>query len=73
MYEFEWLHLEEKVERLHQDVTDIECRYQGSYKENMMGEYIWFLIREINLQFKCKSRKPTLFEMIYGILSPILE
>lgn len=37
---------EEQGERFHQDVMDFEQRYQGQYNENMMGDYIWGLIRE---------------------------
>jgi len=37
---------EEQGERFHQDVMDFEQRYQGQYNENMMGDYVWGLIRE---------------------------
>ncbi|CAH1113856.1 unnamed protein product [Psylliodes chrysocephalus] len=37
---------EEQGERSHQDVMDFEQRYQGQYNKNMMGDYIWGLIRE---------------------------
>jgi hypothetical protein len=37
--------------RFHQDILDFERRYQGQYNENMMGDYIWRLIRENNLQY----------------------
>jgi hypothetical protein len=37
---------EEQGERFHQDVMDFERRYQGQYNENMMGDYVWGLIRE---------------------------
>src|SRR6218665_676804 len=30
---------------------------QGQYKENMMGDYIWGLLRESDLQYTRKSRK----------------
>ncbi|XP_036328305.1 uncharacterized protein LOC118754674 [Rhagoletis pomonella] len=36
-------------------------RYQGQYNENMMGDYIWGLIRESDSQFKRKCRKTTRF------------
>jgi hypothetical protein len=50
---------EEQGERFHQDILDFECRYQGQYNENMMGDYIWGLIRESDLQYNRKSRKTT--------------
>jgi hypothetical protein len=52
---------EEQGGRFHQDILEFECRYQGQYKENMMGDYIWGLIRESDLQYSRKSRKPTHF------------
>ena len=52
---------EEHGERFHQDIKDFESRYQGQYKENMMGDYIWGLIRESNLEYRRKSRKTTHF------------
>ena len=48
---------EEHGERFHQDVVDFERRrrYQEQYNENMMGDYIWCLIRES----PCKHKKIT--------------
>lgn len=37
---------EEQEERFHQDIMIFEQRYQGQYNANMMGDYIWELIRE---------------------------
>jgi len=37
---------EEQGERFHHDIKDFEVRYQGKYNENMMGDYVWGLIRE---------------------------
>jgi hypothetical protein len=42
-------------------ILDFERRYQGQYDENMMGDYIWGLIRESDLQYSRKSRKLTHF------------
>ena len=39
-------------ERFHQDINDFETRYQGQYNENMMGDYVWGLIRESDLAYK---------------------
>lgn len=52
---------EEQGERFHQDIMDFERRYQGQYNENMMGDYIWGLIRESNVLYKRKTRKTTHF------------
>ena len=47
---------EDQGERFHKDILDFEHRYQGEYNENMMGDYIWGLIRESDLQYTRKSR-----------------
>lgn len=47
----------EQGERFHQDTLDLERRCQGQYKAHMMGDYIWGLIRESNLQYSRKYRK----------------
>ena len=52
---------EEQGERFHQDIFDFERRYQGQYNENMMGDYIWGLLRESKSQYNRKSRKATYF------------
>lgn len=39
---------DEHGERFHQELKSMEQRYQGLWNENMMGDYIWFLIRETN-------------------------
>ena len=52
---------EEHSEQFHQDIKDFESRYQGQYNKNMMGDYIWGLIRESDLEYRRKSRKTTHF------------
>ena len=52
---------EEHGEQFHQDIKDFESRYQGQYNKNMMGDYIWRLIRESDLEYRRKSRKTTHF------------
>ncbi|KAL0831279.1 hypothetical protein ABMA28_002123 [Loxostege sticticalis] len=47
---------EEQGERFHQDVMDFEQRYQGQYNENMMGDYIWSLIRESSYLHRRKTK-----------------
>lgn len=37
---------DEHGERFHQDMATIEKRYQGTWDEQMMGDYCWFLIRD---------------------------
>ncbi|GBL79247.1 hypothetical protein AVEN_92469-1 [Araneus ventricosus] len=37
---------EEQGERFHQDVRDIERRYQGRWDVNMLADYYWMLRRE---------------------------
>lgn len=52
---------EEQGERFHQDIQQFERRYQGQYNENMMGDYIWSLIRESDMDYNRKPRKTTHF------------
>ncbi|PNF15056.1 hypothetical protein B7P43_G16761, partial [Cryptotermes secundus] len=37
---------EEQGERFHQDVRDIERRYQGRWNANMLADYCWMIKRE---------------------------
>ena len=52
---------EEQGERFHQDVKEIERRYQGRYDARMMGDYIWGLVRECHLDYSRQSRKSSHF------------
>ena len=52
---------EEHGERFHQDIKDFESIYQGQYNEKMMGDYVWGLIQESDLEYRRKSRKTTHF------------
>ena len=33
-------------ERFHEDISDIEIRYQGKPNDRKMGDYCWYLQRE---------------------------
>jgi len=47
---------EEQGERFHQDIKEMEKRYQGRWNINMMGDYCWSLHRElIRTTYKRKS------------------
>ena len=48
---------EEHGERFHQDISDMERRYQGRWNCNMMGDYLWSIIREDFSVHRHKSRK----------------
>lgn len=37
---------DEHGERFHQEMSDIESRFNGQYTPNMLGEYCWFLVRD---------------------------
>ena len=43
---------EEQGERFHQDLLLFERRYQSIYSEKMMGDKVWSLIRESDLQHR---------------------
>jgi hypothetical protein len=38
---------EEQGEHFHQDIKEMERRYQGRWNVNMMGDYCWMLHRKI--------------------------
>ncbi|GBL80254.1 hypothetical protein AVEN_92190-1 [Araneus ventricosus] len=44
---------EEQGERFHQDVRDIERRYQGRWYVNMLAYYCWILMRETEDAMEC--------------------
>jgi hypothetical protein len=48
---------EEQGERFHQDISEMESRYQGLWNVNMMADYCWCLQRHESLDHKRKSRK----------------
>lgn len=46
---------DEQGERFHQEMSEIEKRYQGYWDEQMMADYCWFLIREDSSEKKRQS------------------
>lgn len=50
---------EDQDESFHHHILDFECRCQGSYDENMMGDFNWGMIHESNLMYYRKSQKTT--------------
>ena len=52
---------EEQGEHFHQDVKEVERCYQGHYDERIMGDYIWSLEQECDLDYNRKSRKSSGF------------
>ena len=56
---------------LHQDILDFEDLYQGQHNENMMGDYIWGLIRESDLQYTRNSRKLLISETFWVIFDSL--
>lgn len=46
---------EEQGERFHQDLKDVEKRYQGVWDENMLADYCWGLKRDTKVPHKRKS------------------
>lgn len=47
---------DEHGERFHQDIFEMEKRYQGRYNPNMMGDYCWFLQRDTSASHKRKTK-----------------
>jgi len=52
---------EEQGERFHQDIKEMERRYQGRWSVTMMADYCWMLQRETHYVYKRKSTKRSFF------------
>lgn len=52
---------DEHGERFHQQLKSMEHRYQGFWDERMMGDYIWFLIRESDINSNKRQSKTKIF------------
>ncbi|GFU94323.1 uncharacterized protein TNCV_162531 [Trichonephila clavipes] len=48
---------EEQGERFHQNIKEMERRYQGRWNVNMMADYCWMLKRENSQKHSRKSTK----------------
>jgi hypothetical protein len=49
---------EEQGERIHQDIKEMETRYQGRWNVNMMGDNCWLLHRhDPQATYKRKNTK----------------
>ncbi|GFX11089.1 uncharacterized protein TNCV_4503041 [Trichonephila clavipes] len=48
---------EKQGERFHQDIKEMERRYQGRWNVNMMADYCWMLKRENSQKHSRKSTK----------------
>ena len=61
---------EEHGERFHQDIQEMEKRYQGRWNETMMGDYVWNLMRKCNTTYKRKIiQRPFFIKMFYGLFA----
>ena len=49
---------EEQGERFHQDIKEMERRYQGRWDVNMMADFCWCLKREVVQKEKKRKRNP---------------
>lgn len=54
---------EEQRERFHQDIKEMERRYQGRWDTKMLADYCWCLKRDLPFQtYKRKSKKRSFLE-----------
>lgn len=49
---------DEQGERFHQDIKEMELRYQGRWDVSMMADYCWLLKRDCEPRGKKRRRKP---------------
>ena len=47
---------DEHSERFHQDISEIETRYQGKPGDKMMSDYCWYLPRKTGTPNRHKAR-----------------
>lgn len=59
---------DEHGERFHQQMKQMEFRYQGKWDQAMMGDYCWFLLRETHSLHK-KQKRSTSCEYFYPNLN----
>ena len=52
---------EEQAEKFHLHIKSFEKRYKDQYNENMIGHYIWNLLRESDLTYNRQSCKKNSF------------
>ena len=52
---------DEHGERFHQQISKMEKRYVGNWSANMMGDYVWTLVRSGNASYKRKARSSVHF------------
>ena len=52
---------DEHGERFHQNMKGTERRYHGFWDETMMGDYIWFLIRETNAKTDKRQKESQIY------------
>ena len=48
---------DEHGERFHQEIKEMENRYQEKVTEHMMADYCWFLQNENDTEHKRKSKR----------------
>ena len=48
---------DEHGERFHQEIKEMENRYQGKVTKHMMADYCWFLQNESDTERKRKSKR----------------
>lgn len=56
---------DEHGERFHQQIQEMERRYQGAYDEAMLGDYCWFLVREAENNHNRQSNSTVLSHFQY--------
>jgi hypothetical protein len=57
---------EEQKERFHQDIKEMEKRYQGKWNTNMMADYCWMLKRDTAKEGNSRKSKRLKFNAEYG-------
>ena len=56
---------DEHGKRFHQEITKMECNYQGKWNPGMMGDFCWMLLHDISEAKYTRSSKKTHFWLWY--------
>ena len=56
---------DEQGERFHQDIAEMERRYQGRWDPSMLGDYCWSLLRDDQVHCIPGNARLAIFEVLY--------
>ena len=58
----------EHGEKFHQNIFEVETRYQGKPNDRMLSDYCWYLQGKTDASYRRKTRSQKYFQQMYGEL-----